>query len=94
MFPIVDIQLRGLEARLADRRVALEITDAARARLADLGYDPTFGARPLKRAIQAHLTDKLALLVLDGTLAEDSTVVVDAADGELTFHTKAAAAAV
>jgi len=85
MLPIVDIQLRGLERRLADRRVAFEITLGARALLADLGYDPSFGARPLKRAIQSHVADALALMVLDGTLGEGSTVLVDAHATKLTF---------
>ena len=85
MLPIVDIQLCGLERRLADRRVAFEITLGARALLADLGYDPSFGARPLKRAIQSHVADALALMVLDGTLGEGSTVLVDAHATKLTF---------
>ena len=85
MLPIVDIQLCGLERRLADRRVAFEITLGARALLADLGYDPSFGARPLKRAIQSHVADALALMVLDGTLGEGSTVFVDAHATKLTF---------
>jgi ATP-dependent Clp protease ATP-binding subunit ClpB len=81
MLPIVDIQLRGLEKRLADRHITLDVTPAARALLAKLGYDPTFGARPLKRTIQSQLADKLAISVLDGSVGEDDTMVVDA-DGE------------
>ena len=94
MLPIVDIQLRGLERRLADRHVAFEITPAARALLADLGYDPSFGARPLKRAIQSHVADTLALMVLDGTLGEGSTVLVDAQATKLTFTARPPEAAI
>jgi ATP-dependent Clp protease ATP-binding subunit ClpB len=94
MLPIVDIQLRGLERRLADRRVAFEITLGARALLADLGYDPSFGARPLKRAIQSHVADALALMVLDGTLGEGSTVLVDAQATKLTFTARPPEAAI
>ena len=85
MLPIVDIQLQGLQQRLADRRIALEVTSEARATLAELGYDPAFGTRPLKRAIQSHLADTLALLVLDGTIGDGSTITVDAVGGELSF---------
>jgi ATP-dependent Clp protease ATP-binding subunit ClpB len=85
MVPIVDIQLRGLEKRLADRHITLDVTPAARALLAKLGYDPTFGARPLKRTIQSQLADKLAIAVLDGTLKEDDTMVVDADGDQLAF---------
>jgi ATP-dependent Clp protease ATP-binding subunit ClpB len=81
---IVDIQLRGLRARLADRRVELEVTDAAVAALAHQGYDPAFGARPLKRVIQRQLADALAVQILDGKVGEGDTVTVDATpDGEL-----------
>jgi len=80
---IVDIQLRGLRDRLAARRIALEVTDAATAELAHRGFDPAFGARPLKRVIQRELADSLALGVLEGDIAEGDTVRVDAAGGEL-----------
>jgi ATP-dependent Clp protease ATP-binding subunit ClpB len=83
--PIVDIQLRAVQHRLADRRITLQVTDAARRYLAEVGYDPAFGARPLKRAIQHHVADKLALLVLEGKYGEGDTVTVDEAGGELTF---------
>ena len=92
MLPIVDIQLQHLVRRLADRRITLEVTPAARGLLAKLGYDPTFGARPLKRTIQSHLADKLAIAVLDGSLHEDDTMVVDADADQLTFRTVRAAA--
>jgi ATP-dependent Clp protease ATP-binding subunit ClpB len=83
---IVDIQLRGLRARLADRRVGLEVTDAAVAALAHQGYDPAFGARPLKRVIQRQLADALAVQILDGKVGEGDTVTVDAVDGELVLR--------
>jgi ATP-dependent Clp protease ATP-binding subunit ClpB len=80
---IVEIQLRGLRDRLAARRIDLEVTDAATAALAHQGYDPSFGARPLKRVIQRELADKLAMQLLDGKIAEGDTVTVDAVDGAL-----------
>jgi ATP-dependent Clp protease ATP-binding subunit ClpB len=83
---IVDIQLRGLRDRLAGRRIDLEVTDAARATLAHEGYDPAFGARPLKRVIQRELADTLAMQILDGKIGEGDTVTVDAADGELVLR--------
>jgi ATP-dependent Clp protease ATP-binding subunit ClpB len=83
---IVEIQLRGLRDRLAARRVDLEVTDAATAALAHQGYDPSFGARPLKRVIQRELADKLAMLLLDGKIGEGDTVTVDAVDGALVLR--------
>jgi ATP-dependent Clp protease ATP-binding subunit ClpB len=83
---IVDIQLRGLRHRLAARRIGLEVTEAATAALAHQGYDPAFGARPLKRVIQRELADVLAVQILDGKIAEGDTVTVDAADGELVLR--------
>ncbi|MGZ4173860.1 MAG: AAA family ATPase, partial [Solirubrobacteraceae bacterium] len=87
---IVDLQIAKVAARLNERGVVIELTDAARELIANLGYDPTYGARPLKRVIQKRLVDKLALALLEGEFAEGDTVRVDAADGELVF-TKAAA---
>jgi ATP-dependent Clp protease ATP-binding subunit ClpB len=83
---IVEIQLRGLRDRLASRRIDLEVTDAATATLAHQGYDPSFGARPLKRVIQRELADKLAMLLLDGKIGEGDTVTVDAVDGALVLR--------
>ena len=77
---IVDIQLDRLRARLADRDLTLEVTDAAKAWLADRGYDPVYGARPLKRVIRAEVENRLATALLDGTIGEGSTVTVDAGD--------------
>ncbi len=76
---IVGIQLRGLERRLAARRLSLVVTDAACAWLARRGYDPAYGARPLKRLIQRQIGDRLALALLEGRYPEGSTVTVDVA---------------
>jgi ATP-dependent Clp protease ATP-binding subunit ClpB len=79
---IVDIQIDGLRRRLADRRLALDVTDAARTWLADHGYDPIYGARPLRRLIQTAIGDRLAKALLSGQIRDGETVVVDrAADG-------------
>ncbi|MEO7504604.1 MAG: ATP-dependent chaperone ClpB [Sphingomicrobium sp.] len=83
MGPIVDIQLQRLQALLADRKVKLELTDAARAWLGRTGYDPAYGARPLKRAVQKYLQDPLADEILAGRVPDGSTVKVDAGDGKL-----------
>jgi ATP-dependent Clp protease ATP-binding subunit ClpB len=82
---IVDIQLVRLEKRLADRRIKLVVTDAARRLLAQRGWDPVYGARPLKRAIQRMVQDPLAMQLLEGKFSEGDTVEVDVAGGELTF---------
>ena len=80
---IVDIQLDIFERRLVDRRIQLNVTDAARDWLAKEGYDPAFGARPLKRVVQREVADKLAIQLLDGSFGEDSSIIVDSsADGE------------
>ncbi len=82
MSGIVDIQLRLLEKRLAGRKIALDLDYAAKAWLADEGYDPVFGARPLKRVIQRALQDQLAEMLLAGDVKDGETVVVSAgADG-------------
>jgi len=79
---IVGIQLAGLRDRLAQRRIALEVTDEAEAVLAREGFDPAFGARPLRRVIQRQIGDRLAVLLLEGKVADGQTVKVDAdADG-------------
>jgi ATP-dependent Clp protease ATP-binding subunit ClpB len=90
---IVELQLRRVEARLAERGLRLELTDAARHALAEAGWDPTYGARPLKRAIQRLLENPLALRLLEGDFAEGDTIRADASDGELAF-TRAASPAV
>jgi ATP-dependent Clp protease ATP-binding subunit ClpB len=78
MAGIVEIQLRRLEARLAVRKIALEVSAQAKAWLADEGYDPVFGARPLKRVIQRHLQDPLAEMLLSGDVLDGTTVTVTA----------------
>ncbi len=83
---IVAIQLEGLRRRLADRRIELKVTDAAMALLAERGFDPAFGARPLKRVIQKDLGDRLALALLEGRFTDGDTVTVDAEGDELTVN--------
>ncbi len=81
---IVDLQVARLVTRVAERGIAVELTDEARTLIGNLGYDPVYGARPLKRVIQKRLVDPLALRILDGTFAEGQTVVVEAsAEGDL-----------
>ncbi|MGH9000008.1 MAG: ATP-dependent Clp protease ATP-binding subunit, partial [Acidimicrobiia bacterium] len=80
---IVDLGLAQLERRLADRRLSLEVTEDARAWLAERGYDPAFGARPLRRLIQREIGDRLAMGLLEGRYAEGETVKVDADAGDL-----------
>jgi ATP-dependent Clp protease ATP-binding subunit ClpB len=88
---IVDLQLQRLRGRLAERHIALELTDAAKQAIADAGWDPAYGARPLKRAIQRLIENPLALRLLEGDFADGDAIVVDAQNGELAF-TKAGAA--
>jgi ATP-dependent Clp protease ATP-binding subunit ClpB len=86
---IVDIQLDHLVERLAARRITLDVTPEARALLAHEGYDPAFGARPLKRVIQRELGDRIAVLILEGKAGEGDTLTIDALADELTFTTTA-----
>jgi ATP-dependent Clp protease ATP-binding subunit ClpB len=89
---IVDIQLEQLRARLTERRITLELTDEAKAHLAHVGYDPVYGARPLKRAIQREIETPLSRLILKGEVKDNSTVHTRVnASGELTFSTEAMA---
>ena len=88
---IVELQLRRVEARLGERGLALELTDAAKGALAEAGWDPTYGARPLKRAIQRLLENPLALRLLEGGFAEGDTIRADANDVELVFEKARAA---
>ncbi|WP_033920279.1 ATP-dependent chaperone ClpB [Sphingomonas sp. 37zxx] len=83
MGPIVDIQVARVGKLLADRKITITLTDAARAWLGRVGYDPVYGARPLKRAVQRYLQDPLADLILRGDVREGSTVAVDEGDGAL-----------
>src|SRR5687767_2584692 len=80
---VVDIQLRHLDRRLADRRLSSEVTDEAKAWLARTGYDPAYGARPLKRLIQKEIGDALAMALLEGRYSEGDTVTVDVAGDDL-----------
>ncbi|HSB03348.1 MAG TPA: ATP-dependent Clp protease ATP-binding subunit, partial [Anaerolineales bacterium] len=82
---IVGIQLRHVKDLLADKGYRLEVSAAAREYLAEVGYDPTFGARPLKRAIQRELQDPLALKILSGDFHEGDTILVDRGPDGLTF---------
>ncbi len=84
---IVTIQLQKLRERMAERRITLIISDAAMTHLAHEGYDPAFGARPLKRVIQREIGDPAAVLILEGRVGEGGTVTVDFADGRLTVTT-------
>jgi ATP-dependent Clp protease ATP-binding subunit ClpB len=80
---IVAIQLRHLKGRLAERRLGLEVSDEAMAWLARRGYDPDYGARPLKRLIQRKISDPLALALLEGRFSDGHTVQVDVAGDDL-----------
>jgi ATP-dependent Clp protease ATP-binding subunit ClpB len=82
---IVELQLRRVRERLAERGLELELTDVAKETIADAGWDPTYGARPLKRAIQRLLENPLALRLLGGEFGEGDTIVVDAQNGDLVF---------
>jgi ATP-dependent Clp protease ATP-binding subunit ClpB len=83
---IARLQLQRLHATLGERRIALEVTPAAYVQLAEEGYDPVYGARPLKRAIQQRIQNPLALKLLQGEFQPGDTLIVDAAlDGEIIF---------
>nr|MBA3358829.1 AAA family ATPase [Thermoleophilaceae bacterium] len=90
---IVELQVAALERRLTARGIELELTDQAKGLIGNLGYDPTYGARPLRRVIQKQLVDKLALKMLDGEFGPGDRVRVTAADGELEFERTDAAVA-
>ena len=89
MFGIIDIQLQRLQERLEARKILLNISDNAKTFLVDSGYNPMFGARPLKRAIQSHLENPLAMEILEGNFLEGSTIDVDTESGKLTFSDRA-----
>ncbi|WP_210495567.1 ATP-dependent chaperone ClpB [Patulibacter sp. SYSU D01012] len=90
---IVTLQVQRVIDRAAERGITVELTDEAAELLGNLGYDPTYGARPLKRTIQRHLTDKLALALLKGEVREGQTVRVTAVDGDIALETEAAVVA-
>jgi ATP-dependent Clp protease ATP-binding subunit ClpB len=83
---IVDLQVRRVVSRVAERGIELVLSDDARTLLGNLGYDPTYGARPLKRVIQKRLIDPLALAILEGRFVDGDTVTADAVDGEIVFE--------
>ncbi|MGX7925530.1 ATP-dependent chaperone ClpB [Tsuneonella sp. HG094] len=85
MAPIVDIQVGRVQKLLKDRKIALDLTDAARRWLGRVGYDPVYGARPLKRAVQRYLQDPLAEKILGGEIPDGATVKIDEGDGALTM---------
>jgi ATP-dependent Clp protease ATP-binding subunit ClpB len=83
---IVDIQLESLRRRLAERRITLDVTEAAKVQLARDGFDPAFGARPLKRVIQREIGDQAAVLILEGKVTDDGTILVDVVDDALVLR--------
>ena len=87
---IVDLQLQHVIERVAERGVQLEITPAARELLGNMGYDPTYGARPLRRVIQKQLVDRLALALLEGRFHSGDAVLADALDGQVSLEHDAA----
>ena len=82
------VEFEAVTRRLEERKIHVELTDAAKEQLVREGYDPAYGARPLKRAIQRFVLDPLALRVLDGQFREGDTVVVDGGPGGLKFEKK------
>jgi ATP-dependent Clp protease ATP-binding subunit ClpB len=84
---IVDLQFERLKQRLADKRITLELSETARAKLAELGYDPTFGARPLRRTMEKHIANPLAKMVIAGQVKEGDHVRIDYDErkGDFTF---------
>ena len=86
---IVDLLLTGLRARLADRRITIEVTDAAKTWLGNQGYDPVYGARPLKRVLQRELETKLGRRLIAGDVVDGSTVVIDVENGALRIEASA-----
>jgi ATP-dependent Clp protease ATP-binding subunit ClpC len=85
---IVDIMIKDLQKRLSERKLSLELTRPAKTWLADMGYDPSYGARPLRRAIERYLENPLSSKILSGEFKEGDTVVVDMVEDELNFSLK------
>ena len=83
---IVDLQVERVQKMLADRKVRLDLTDGARRWLGRVGYDPVYGARPLRRTVQKHLQDPLAEMILRGQVPDGTTVAVDEGDGQLVLR--------
>jgi ATP-dependent Clp protease ATP-binding subunit ClpB len=86
MRTIIDIQLRGLVKRLEDRKIHVELSEKAKDLIIEEGYDPTYGARPLKRTIQRRVLDPLAMRVLQGDFREGDRVRIDVKTGDLSFE--------
>jgi ATP-dependent Clp protease ATP-binding subunit ClpB len=86
MRTIIDIQLRGLVKRLEDRKIHVELTEPAKDLIIEEGYDPTYGARPLKRTIQRRILDPLAMRVLQGDFREGDRVRIGVKAGDLSFE--------
>ncbi|MBF6613605.1 MAG: AAA family ATPase, partial [Chloroflexi bacterium] len=85
---IVDLQLNRVRARLEERHITLDVTPEAMDLLGNEGFDPVYGARPLKRVIQRHLLDRLALELIDGSVKDGDTVVADAKEGGIVFSVR------
>jgi ATP-dependent Clp protease ATP-binding subunit ClpB len=83
---IVEIQLRDIRQRLEERKITLHLTEAAKEQLAGEGFDPVYGARPLRRAIQLHIVQPLALQLLEGKFHDGEAIVVDVDHGQFVFH--------
>jgi ATP-dependent Clp protease ATP-binding subunit ClpB len=84
---IVDLQLAHVVKRLHDKKIALRFTDKAKKLIAEKGYDPSFGARPMKRAIQEHVLDPLALQIVEGKIKEGDDVTIDASKDAIVLKT-------
>ena len=84
----MEIQLGRLAKRLEQQKITLQLSDSAKALLAREGYDPVYGARPLRRAIQRGILDPLSIDILEGKVREGQTIIVDAKDGALEFREK------
>ena len=85
---IVSIQVKRIERLLGDQKINLELSEAAKNYIADVGYDPVYGARPLKRAIQRELENPLANKLLENTFVEGDTIVIDCVDNSMSFSKK------
>jgi len=93
MMAIVDFQVRGLLKRLEERKIHVELSDPAKNFIVTEGYDPMYGARPLKRTIQRRVLDPLAMRVLEGEFREGDRIVVDVGDNGLVFEKRQAVTA-